>query len=80
MGGPFVPTEDMAREIFKVMVNRFASFNVEEYPVIVIKDKGDHWQAFQEALQPIVGQRGGGQLYMEIDKCTGAVTRATYNR
>lgn len=80
IGGPFVPTEDMAREIFKVMVGRFASFNVEQYPVIVVEDGGDHWWATQRDVEPIAGRYGGGQLYMNIDKCTGAISRAAYNR
>ena len=79
IGGPFVPTEDMAREIYRVMANRFASFNMEEYPVIAIEDKGDHWWATQRAVKP-AGGYGGGQLYMNIDKRTGAISRAAYNR
>src|SRR5262249_26417285 len=48
IGGPFVATDEMARDIFKVMVRQFAPFNLKEYPVVVIKDKGDYWLAYQE--------------------------------
>jgi hypothetical protein len=79
IGGPFVPTEDVAREIYKVMVSTVAPRSTEEFPVIVIEDQGDHWLASQDRLQPTEGF-GGGQLYMRIDKCTGAISHAAFNR
>jgi|SRR5688572_24256452 len=79
IGGPFVPTEDVAREIYKIMANTIAPRSIEEYPVIVIVDEGDHWWASQAGLQPKEGF-GGGQLYMRIDKCSGAISRAAFNK
>ena len=79
VAGPFVPTEEAAREIYKIMVATIAPRSVEEYPLVVVKDEGDHWWATQAAMQPS-GGRGGGQLYMQIDKCTGAISRAAFNR
>jgi hypothetical protein len=79
IGGPFVPTEDVAREIYRIMVGAIAPRSIEEYPLIVIKDQGDSWWASQERLQPTDGF-GGGQLYMYIDKCTGAISRAAFNK
>jgi hypothetical protein len=79
INGPFVPTESVAREIYKVMLPSLAPLNVEKYPSIIVKDEGDHWWVSQEASRPEPGY-GGGQLYMNIDKCTGAISRAAFNR
>jgi hypothetical protein len=79
VGGPFVPTEDVAREIYKIMASTIAPRSTEEFPVIIIRDQGDHWFASQDRVQPTEGF-GGGQLYMRIDKCTGAISRAAFNR
>jgi hypothetical protein len=79
IAGPFVPTEDAAREIYKIMVGTIAPRSVEEFPLIVVKDRGDYWWASQASPQPAEGF-GGGQLYMRIDKCTGAISRAAFNK
>ena len=79
IGGPFVPTEDVAREIYKIMVDTIAPGSTEEFPLIIIRDEGDHWFASQDRPLP-TDDYGGGQLYMRIDKCTGAISRAAFNR
>lgn len=79
VAGPFVPTEEAAREIYKIIAAKIAPRSVEKFPLVVIKDEGDHWWAIQAALQPSEGH-GGGQLYMQIDKCTGAISRAAFNK
>lgn len=55
---------------------------------ISIGDEGDHFtlaEATDVASKPAAGDEivvraGGGELIMEIDKCTGAVSHVRFNR
>jgi hypothetical protein len=59
-----------------------------DYPVVVVEDKGDHWTVSQKSGKPpperapsnVIISAGGGELYMDIDKRTGAISRAALNR
>ena len=59
-----------------------------KYPDIVVEDAGDHWLVSQTDKRPpptpepgtVIVSAGGGQLRMNIDKCTGAISEAWLNR
>lgn len=88
IGGPFVPTARAARRIYLAVAREIASEKLKEYPVVTVEDAGDHWYVSQTRhhrtarLPPntVSVDAGGGQLYMQIDKCSGAISGAAYNR
>jgi hypothetical protein len=60
-----------------------------KYPLVEVKDYGDRWFVVQASHDPprtalppntVVVSAGGGQLYMEIDKCTGAISHVAFNK
>jgi hypothetical protein len=61
----------------------------KKFPVVTVRDAGDHWVVSQGSGKPDVVEvkpgevlvtSGGGQLHMNIDKCTGAISGAAFNR
>jgi hypothetical protein len=52
---------------------------------VLVDDKGDHWAAYSSVPVKtenghLVVVMGGGGLGLDIDKCTGAVSHAAYQR
>jgi hypothetical protein len=51
---------------------------------VVVEDKGDHWEVSQVNNRPppklgpneVLVSTGGGELNMDINKCTGAISHA----
>jgi hypothetical protein len=83
IAGPFVPTADVAKAIYAVVADGISPSILQRYPIIVVEDENDHWSVSQRELgsdRPGMVRFGGGQLYMNIDKCTGAISKAAYNR
>jgi hypothetical protein len=88
IGGPFVPNEVVAKEIYRAVASSISPKILPRYPIIVTSDEGDHWSVSQRGREPmpkprpgeVIVQAGGGQLYMNIDKCTGAISGAAFNR
>ena len=88
IGGPFVSTSRAAREIYVAIAKDIAPKKLKEYPIVTVMDGGDHWELsqtrhYQKTDPPpgtVIVSAGGGQLYMHIDKCTGAVSNAAFNR
>jgi hypothetical protein len=88
IGGPFVPTVRAARRIYLAVAHEIAPEKLKEYPLVTVEDAGDHWYVSQTRHHPHVRlppntisvDFGGGQLYMQIDKCSGAISGAAYNR
>jgi hypothetical protein len=86
---PWAPNEAVAKQIYlSVGKARFPRMT-KKFPVVTVHDGGDHWDVSQASGKPSIVQvgpgevvvtSGGGQLSMEIDKCTGAVSRAVLNR
>jgi len=70
----------VAQAIFRAVSADLAPENAEKYPAIFIEDEGDHWLAYQNQAHPDPGMRGGGQLEMSIDKCTGAISQVGFER
>jgi hypothetical protein len=83
-----VPNASAAKAIYRAVVSAVAPGNLKKFPIIVVEDKGDHWEVGQEdGLPPpkpepneVIVSAGGGQFYMSIDKCTGAITHAALAR
>lgn len=80
--GPFVPTAAGARKIYLVIRDAITPWQRAKRNLRVkVDDDGHHWDVY--ATKPIrkeagklVVARGGGDLSLQIDKCTGAVTKA----
>ncbi len=72
--GPLVPNEETARAIFLAVERaRFPEADPANFPDVVALDEGDHWAVFRFTQRP--GVKGGGQLEMEIGKCTGIISQ-----
>jgi len=88
IGGPFVPTARAARLIYLAVADEIAPGLLKQYPIVIAQDRGDHWDVSQTRHEPpyrprpgeVVVSAGGGQLYMQIDKCSGAISGAAFNR
>jgi hypothetical protein len=82
--GPVVPTAEVAREIY-IAVARYPQLHKLERPgPVVVDDEGSKWGVSHYLPPKVTTSRdgkyetvdvmaGGGDLTMEIDKCTGAV-------
>ena len=86
LDGPFVPTAEVAREIYVAVRNAIApSYRSAKHAPVVAEDKGDHWEVSQRIpvrnesgkLVDVMGEAGIG---LDIDKCTGAISHAAYSR
>ena len=88
IGGPFVATASAARLIYLAVAEEIAPDRLKQYPIVTVEDRGDHWEVSQTRNEPeahlqsgeVVVSAGGGQLYMNIDKCSGAISKAAFNR
>ena len=88
IGGPFVPTVRAARRIYLVVIHEIAPKKLKEFPLVTVEDAGDHGYVSQTRhplhvrLPPdtLSVDAGGGQRYMQIDKCSGAISGAAFNR
>ncbi|GAA0552419.1 hypothetical protein GCM10008941_35490 [Rhizomicrobium palustre] len=85
---PFVQSEATAKEIFLAIARARAAHNMKKYPVIQAKDEGDHWEVRQASKNPspifahgvVTTIQGGGQFALHIDKCSGAISNAHFEK
>jgi hypothetical protein len=83
-----VSSAHVAESIYRAVARNLDPRIFEKYPIVVVADEGDHWEVGQTNNVPspkprpntVVVTAGGGQLYMNIDKCTGAISDAAFNR
>ncbi|MBI3677366.1 MAG: hypothetical protein HY243_12205 [Proteobacteria bacterium] len=83
-----MPNKQVAEAIYRAIGHAFAPEKFEEYPLVIVEDEGDHWSVGQVSGQPpphpspgtVIVSAGGGQLVMDINKCTGAISNAGFNR
>jgi hypothetical protein len=74
---PYVPDPATAKAIFlAVETARVPKADRSTFPLIVVFDKGDRWIVFRHNSTAL----GGGQLELEIAKCTGRIYRAGFSR
>ena len=83
-----VPTARVAKEIYRAVALGLSPNNFDKFPIVTAKDEGDHWAMSQTDNAPpprpnqnpnqeiVIITAGGGQLNMDIDKCTGAISHA----
>jgi hypothetical protein len=79
-----VPSKHVAEEIYCAVGRALVPQNFKRYPNVEIEDEGDHWSVSQTDGLPlpkappgaVTVSAGGGQLNMDIDKCTGAISHA----
>jgi len=89
-GTPWVPDKATAKAIYLAVARTRPWFKslLKQYPIVVVKDEGDYWGVSQHDNRPppkpglgeVIVTAGGGQLDMEIDKCSGAIRHAVMNR
>jgi hypothetical protein len=83
-----VPNAHVAESIYRAVARNLDPQVFQKYPIVVVTDAGDHWSVYQTNNAPppkaprstVMVTAGGGQLDMEIDKCTGAISHAAFNR
>ena len=89
-----VPNKHVAEMIYRAVGRPLVPWNFKKYPIVVVEDEGDHWSVSQTEGKPsyrvvtsaktgietVTISAGGGQLYMDINKCTGAISHAALNR
>ncbi len=89
-----VPDKHVAEAIYRAVGGTFALWNFKRYPIVEVEDEGDHWAVSQtdgipsvriapagkDGNETVTVTAGGGQLYMDINKCTGAISHAALNR
>jgi len=86
---PWVADKEAAKAIYLAVAHSRPLFKrlLKQYPVVVVEDEGATWGVSQANNDPpkpgpneVIVTAGGGQLYMQIDKCSGAIRNAAYNR
>jgi hypothetical protein len=82
-----VPDAETARAIFlAVETARHPAANRSAYPQVKVEDRGDHWEVFRwrpprtNRRGELIVEAGGGQLEMDIDKCSGAVSQVALGK
>lgn len=83
-----VPNAHVAESIYRAVARNLYPRVFQKYPIVVVTDEGDHWSIYQTNDAPppkappgtVIVTAGGGQLDMDIDKCTGAISHAVFNR
>jgi hypothetical protein len=92
IGGPFISTPRAARAVYLAIERDIAPFNLKRYPIVTVRDVGDHWEMSQTRHYPparhyssdrpetVSVTAGGGMLDLDIDKCTGAISNAQFDR
>ena len=83
-----VPTAAVAKDIYVAILRHLRPDLLKQYPIAVANDEGDHWSLGQTNNDPppipgpdeVIVSAGGGQLLLDIDKCTGAISGAGFNR
>jgi hypothetical protein len=55
------------------------------FPDVSVRDEGPHWTVFRyvepvETAEGLVAIAGGGQLAMNINKCSGRITHVYHQR
>jgi hypothetical protein len=90
-GRPMIRDAKTAKAIF-VVVERsvYPQADLDNYRVIKALDRGDHWTVFRTArtkevrsgdvITELIVVAGGGQLGLDVDKCSGAITHATLQK
>lgn len=93
--GPYVANKTAARGIFKTIAAAIEpqAHRNKRYPIVVVVDDGKSWAVYEQqrgggtkvtplpnGWEKVVVTAGGGGLTLEIDKCTGAITQAYYDR
>jgi hypothetical protein len=88
-----VPNKYVAESIYRAVGGALVPWNFKRYPIVLVEDAGDHWALSQTDGKPSVSivprtggietvtvSVGGGQLNLDINKCTGAISHAALVR
>jgi hypothetical protein len=83
-----VSNKQVAETIYRAVGASLVPGMFKKFPIVVVVDEGDHWALSQMNNEPppkpapgiVITTTGGGQLNMDIDKCTGAISHAALAR
>lgn len=83
--GPVVPDVRTARQLFILLRNAVdPSYRSIKPDIVTVDDKGAYWEASQRVKVSTGSKKGadvmGGGIWMDIDKCNGAVLKAGRSR
>jgi hypothetical protein len=74
---PYIPDPATAKAIFlAVETARFPKADKAAYPLVDVFDKDGRWVVFRHSATVL----GGGQLELEMSKCTGRIYRAGFGK
>lgn len=88
--GPYVPTRRAAIRIYLAVRREIAPRQAREFNIPMVLDNGDTWGVYytKREFRPRIVKRqngdelivsaGGGMLTMDIDKCSGRITKLYY--
>lgn len=72
---PYISTPRAARDVFlAVEAARVPTADKAHFPLVDVLERGSHWLVVRHSAAMI----GGGQLELEISKCTGQIFRASF--
>ena len=74
---PYIPDPATAKAIFlAVEAARVPNANRSTFPLVDVLDKDGRWIVFRHSATAV----GGGQLELEMSKCTGRIFRADFGK
>ena len=74
---PYIPDPATAKAIFlAVETARVPNADKARYPLVDVFDKEGRWLVFRHSATAL----GGGQLELEMSKCTGRIYRAGFGK
>ena len=76
VGRPLVPDAETAKAIFLAVESKLLRPDLANFPNVVATETSDHWQVGRDTRDPNI--RGGGQLNLEISKCSAAVSNIVF--
>lgn len=86
LDGPFVPNAATARQIFIAVRAVVApDLHSAKNSSVTVRDAGQYWVVTQqirvrESGGKLISLMGGAGISMKVDKCSGAVLEAAFNR
>ena len=74
---PYIPDPATAKAIFlAIEAARVPNADKTTFPLVDVFDKGSRWIVFRHSATAV----GGGQLELEMSKCTGRIYRGGFGK
>ena len=84
--GPFIPNDAAARRVFLAYRASIEPHHSRDHRTkVIVEDEGQHWSVYESIPVratniKVIVVMGGGGLGMTLDKCSGAVLSASFQR